>query len=490
MTYQIIDNFAAGLDTRKSPLTSPPGTLTRLVNAAVTPGGEIAKRRAFVNVATVTGSFGLAATAASLYVFGKNVVPSLPSWSVPGVTLKGMKVPNADATLQQMDYDVFDGRIYLACRTGGATVPPAAPTAAENPHYYEDASGGASTLSEGAGKGYYVRTYQTKIYTVLGKNLSFSCVGSPLKWVDGTVGSVTYVGAGFINLSTQDADAEILTSLEVYYDQLAVFASESVQIWAVDPDDSKNQFVQLLRQAGTLAPRSPLQYGSGDVLYLDQSGIRSLKAKDSSNSAAVSDIGSPVDPVVQALILAKGQAYMDKAIALLEPSVGRFWMVFEDRILVLSYFPGPKITAWSEYLLSELGAAKVQHATTCNGRIFLRDTQDRIWLFGGNDGQQFNNCGVEIRLPYLDGKKPGHKKQFSAIDATVNGTWTVKVSFDFNNPDAEETVATISVPTWNAGAGELQGYDSHFSLRFYNNDANQATISNCAIHYEMADDKT
>jgi hypothetical protein len=263
-----------------------------------------------------------------------------------------------------------------------------------------------------------------------------------------------------------------------------------VQIWAVDPDDSKNQFVQLLRAAGTLAPRSPLQYGSGDVLYLDQSGIRSLKAKYSSNSAAVSDIGSPVDPVVQALVLAQGQPYMNKAIALLEPSVGRFWMVFEDRILVLSYFPGPKITAWSEYTLPELGAAKVAHVVTCNGRIFIRDTADNIWIFGGITGNEFNNCGVKVRLPYLDGKKPGHKKQFSAIDATVSGTWTIKISFDFNNPDAEELIATISVPTWNVGAGELQGYDSHFSLRFENNDTLAATLSNCAVHYEMADDKT
>jgi hypothetical protein len=489
LTYQLIDNFAAGLDTRKSPLTSPAGTLTRLINAVVTPGGEISKRRAFVNIATVSGSFGLAATAANLYVFGKNVIPALPSWSVPGVGLKGMKVPNPDATLQQMDYDIYDGRVYLACRTGGATVPPAAPTAAENPHYYEDATGGSSTLTEGAGKGYYVRTYKSKIYAILGKLLSFSCVGSPLKWhnfTDAGPPVVDYIGAGNINLSTQDADSEILTSLEVYYDSLAVFSSEAVQIWAVASDPLKNELSQVLRNAGTTAPRSPLQYGSGDVLYLDQSGIRSLKAKDSSNSAAVSDIGSPVDPTVQAMHLdALIGPDMDKAIALLEPSVGRFWMVFPTRILVLSYFPGPKITAWSQFNLAFTAA----HAVTCGGRIFLRDTADNIWIYGGIDGTAYDNCGVEIRLPYLDGKKPGHKKQFAAVDATVSGTWTVKVSLDFNNPEAEETVATISVPTWNAGAGELQGYDSHFSLRFYNTDAAPATLSNCAIHYEMGADK-
>ena len=58
-------------------------------------------------------------------------------------------------------------------------------------------------------------------------------------------------------------------------------------------------------------------------------------------------------------------------------------------------------------------------------------------------GTAYDNCGVEVRLPYLDGKKPGHKKMFQAIDATVSGTWRIAVSYDFNNPDAEETVGTI-----------------------------------------------
>jgi hypothetical protein len=241
--------------------------------------------------------------------------------------------------------------------------------------------------------------------------------------------------------------------------------------------------VQLLRAAGTYAPRSPLQYGSGDVLYLDQSGIRSLKARDSSNSAAVSDIGSPVDPTIQALITAKGAAYMAKALALLEPSVGRFWMVFPDEILALSYFPGPKITAWSRLTLP----FTCQHVVTCAGKIFMRDTANHIWVYGGVDGTAYENCGVEVRLPYLDGKKPGHRKLFQALDASISGTWRVTISYDFNNPDAEETLGTFNQPTWNAGKAEAQGYDSHFSLRFYNEDALPATISNAAVHYEMAD---
>jgi len=288
LSYQIIENFAAGLDTRKSPLTAPAGTLTRLVNAVISPGGEIVKRRAFVQVASVPGTFGLAATASTLYVFGRNVQPAEPAIGVPGVTLKGLKVPYAAATLSQTDFDIFDGLVYLAVLDPGVA----------RKHYYQNAAAlNEMVETEGTGRGDYVRTFQTKMYAVLGKTLHFSKIGDPIKWVPEAT-TPANIGAGYINISMQDADSETLTSLEVYYDKLAIFSTEAVQIWAMDPDQLKNNFDQLLRGVGTSGPRSPLQYGNGDVLFLDGSGLRSLQAKDSSNSASVSDIGSPADPTL------------------------------------------------------------------------------------------------------------------------------------------------------------------------------------------------
>jgi hypothetical protein len=675
-------------------LTSPAGTLTKLINAVVTPGGEISKRRSFKLAAIVTGTFGLAATESNLWVFGRNVDPVLPAWPVPGVGLNGAKIPNASTALVQRDYDVFDGYVYLACYDSAVPGTPPDPVLA-NPHYYLGTRAGTGITgvpaiydgveTEGSGKGYFIRTFKTKVYSVNGKLLYFSAVGNPMVWDDETlidsvvvniaektnpialyvspadigqfvagayvyttgvtvagltvangfkkiaavtpsivVSGITYgkftltglngtsatsnqttgkmfttpailvqqisntnpavatvapadigkftdgqkvringvvggivppppasnpdanlfiidsvnnpvntfrliglnasgfaapqttdtwatlttdvvrTGSGWVNLSLTDAASENLQSIEVYYDKLAIFSTQATQIWAVAADPAQNAFDQLLRGSGTTASRSPLQYGSGDVLYLDPSGIRSLKAKDSSNSASVSDIGSPMDPYLQQMKITYGQAKLDEAIALLEPSVGRFWMVFPDEILVLSYFPGPKITAWSTFTLPELGGVAIEYAATAGGRIFLRDKNDRIWTYGAVDpadaADNYNNPGVEIRLPYLDGKKPGHKKTFQAFDATVNGltpamasaatgAWRIAVSYDFNNPEQEETIGTITQSTWNFGAHEMQGYDSHFSLRFYNDDEFPATLSNCASHYHIADDE-
>jgi hypothetical protein len=497
----LIENFAAGLDTRKSPLTAPAGTLLRLKNAVITPGGEIAKRRAFVKVADLhPSSFGLAATEDTIATFGRNTtLPVYPiNPPISGVTLVSKDIPNSAPNLVQTDFDVFDGNLYIACYNPAGT----SGYPHYNPHYYDDPNNAASVseVIEGNGKGYYVRTVQTKMYAIAGKYLYFSAVKQPMAWNKGSPildpsGKPT-TGMGFVNLALTDADSERLSGLEIYYNKLAVFSTEAIQVWSVDPDPLQNHYDQLLRGSGTYASYSPLQYGNGDVLFLDHSGVRSMKARDSSNSASVSDIGSPIDSIISTLEITLGQSFMGKAVSLLEPYVGRFWLVLPDRVYVLSYFPGPKITAWSHFTLP----FTMQYAVVCGGRIFMRDTANQLWVYGGSNGQVYDNCGVEVRLPYLDGKKPGHRKQFLGFDATVSydnptgtlqltGAWTVAVSYDFNNPDAEETIATIDRPTWNAGRAEQVGEDSHFSLRFYNNDALPATISNCAVHYEMADDE-
>lgn len=477
MPYLAIENFAAGLDTRKSALTSAPGTLQRLVNAVITPGGEIAKRRAFIKIATLTNSFGLAATESVLYAFTRSVTLTPPVIAVPGVSLAYQSIPNTSLTLAQVDFDTFNGKIYMTAFDPAGTV-----GSSQVFHYYNgvlinDASG---TLA----KGLYIRTYRTKVYSVSGNNLFFSAINDPTIWIDPPPDPPAN-GAGFINLSNQDSGGELLTSLEVYYDKLAVFSSVTTQLWGVDPDPLQNALDQVLRSAGTIAPNSTQQYGSGDVLYLATSGIRSVRARDASNAAAVSDIGSPIDGLLQSLYTTRGQSYFSKAKALLEPIVGRFWMVFSNEIYVLSAFPGPKITAWSYYTVP----FTIDHAVTCGGRIFLRSGDD-LYVYGGNDGQQYDNCGVEIRLPYLDMGKPATNKIFAAIDATVSGSWTVKNSFDYDHPDDEETLGTFSSPTWRAQKAALAGESTHFSIRFYNNDANAALISNAAIHYALADEET
>jgi hypothetical protein len=81
MSYLVIENFQAGLDTRKAELAAPAGTLTEGVDGHITPGGEFEKRKAFFplenpDVAETDSlppsTFGLQPVAGGLMVFGSD----------------------------------------------------------------------------------------------------------------------------------------------------------------------------------------------------------------------------------------------------------------------------------------------------------------------------------------------------------------------------------------------------------------------------------
>ena len=146
------------------------------------------------------------------------------------------------------------------------------------------------------------RTYKEKMYGVSGRLLNFSAVGDPTVWNDPSpdaLGNIAHNGSGFIDISSNDADSFDLYGMEVYYDKMAIFSKLSAQLWFLDPDPSLNQYFQTLRDAGTIAPTSVRQYVANDVYFLGTHGIRSLRARDLTTTAAVADVGSPIDQAVQ-----------------------------------------------------------------------------------------------------------------------------------------------------------------------------------------------
>jgi hypothetical protein len=79
MAYYEITNFGPGLDSRRSELTSKPGTLETLNNAFINQGGECQKRLAFVPIYLPSGtgySFGNQPLVNGLQVFGSASAPA------------------------------------------------------------------------------------------------------------------------------------------------------------------------------------------------------------------------------------------------------------------------------------------------------------------------------------------------------------------------------------------------------------------------------
>jgi len=465
MPYYTITDFAAGLDLRRSALTAPEGTLRVLRNCHVTPGGEIEKRYAFAKIKTVPAATkGLVDVNNNLYVFGPDSFTTTDPSNPWDVGILRLATPEL---IDIIDYDLFINKVFAIAQTD---------TAGTVQRFYNGA------VVAGA-NGYFCRTYKSKMFAVANDFMYYSAVNNPADWAG--------VGSGNIQLSTGDSAMDDCLGLEVYYDKLAIFSKNACQLWIIDPDPDLTQYVQTLRQAGTVAHQSVLQYGSGDVLYVAPDGIRSLRARNSSLAASVSDIGSPLDPLMQGLFRDQGENFMANAISILQPVTGRFWVILPDRIYVLSAFPGPKINAWSEYVPTDQAGnpftitAAVQHRQ----HVVVRDDANNIYSYGGGSdtGVTYDSSPVEIVFPFHSGNQPATHKNFKGIDAACEGQWKVYAAFDPSNEEAEDYLGQLDGPTFLQGRFPAVGHSTHLSLRLRSEVEGPLTLSNMIVHYELAE---
>lgn len=114
MPSKKFDTFPYGLDTRRSVLTSVPGTLEVLQNAHINQGAEIEKRKAFVPLGYLpTGCFGLEVVTSGLITFGSG---SIPAGLPPGVSYQQLASPSGAAMTGVVFSCSFAGMAFVIAK--------------------------------------------------------------------------------------------------------------------------------------------------------------------------------------------------------------------------------------------------------------------------------------------------------------------------------------------------------------------------------------
>jgi hypothetical protein len=332
---------------------------------------------------------------------------------------------------------------------------------------------------------------------VNGRNLFFSAVGDPTTWVDPPPdpdGTVEHNGSGFISIGSNDSDSENLVSMEVYYDKMAIFSQLGCQLWFLDPDPSLNQYYQTLRDAGTFARASVRQYVANDVYFLGAHGIRSLRARDLTTTAAVADVGSPIDNIIQGLINTRGSSGgvsdMGSVQTILSPRTGRIWMAAYDQIFVLSNFASPNISAWSTYIpgfnIAKMGMA------FADPYVYLLDTTGTIHRYGQPGSPVYDSCPVEFDTPFLSFDKPATNKFYQGFDAIctaqAGSPWNIQMSFDPTvTPAPFDQICAIDGPTMMGGRIPISGRGTHVQVKATHAAPGPATFAKMLIHYASSD---
>ncbi len=466
-----VREFKGGLDRRRLPETSPGGTLIVGENCHITRGGDIEQRADFIKVYTLPAGLthGLAATKTGLVVFGhQSTPPGIPS----GVTYQRIQHPSGEALIDVPYTTRFKGKLQVIGEFSDGS----------RYMFYDGTIVSdikAPPTLAGSGNPVALLTQNDKMYVAADANLFFSAVADSTDF-----GSGAGVGEGVIAMSTHAEGAEELTGLARYDEYAAIFSRRVIQTWYVDPDPTLNRQAQTLENIGTTAPRSVTQFGDGDVFFLDLSGIRSLRARDSSNSAATSDIGSPIDTLVVEQADLVGDAEVARAIGIIEPRDGRFWLALHDRIYVFSYFASNKVSAWTEYL----PGFAVDDMLVFNDRVWIRSGDD-IYVYGSQSGafSYSDNVG-RVWLPYLDADQPYRQKILSGMDAALRGTWDVAVGMDPNDQVIQDRVGTLDRTTFGIEQIPVHGQFNHISARFLvkrpASDTEPAVLSSVAIHFQ------
>lgn len=330
-------------------------------------------------------------------------------------------------------------------------------------------------------------TLKKKIYSTADSLGYFCGINHATAWVQAPDGSnPAEIGAGFINFSNQDSGSETLTALGVFRGDLAVFADGVIQIEFVDVDETLNSQLHTIKNTGTISPRSVIQFGNSDLFYLDElSGIRSLRAQDSSSSPESSDVGTPIDSNVLAWI-ANGVCAADllNAVGTIAEE-GRFWLAIGSRIYVFSFFKQAKISAWSYYSPEFVATAFAR----VRKKIYVRDKGNTIYLYGGDDGVTYpaaNETPATVDLHFLDLNKPANKKTLNAFDFAAVNTWDCNILTNPNDETVMSGTFTLSGITYPEGrVGGLALQSSHFAPRLVCNRAGNAELHSLAVHYDL-----
>eukprot|EP00752_Nemacystus_decipiens_P019185 g17241.t1 len=308
--------------------------------------------------------------------------------------------------------------------------------------------------------GPYALSYKKKMFSTNGRNLRFSAIGhADVLDPDNTAGpsSTNLPGAGIIDMKQEDGSGGDLMSLVPYYSFLAVMARTSIQLWAMDPDPALSQQIQTLGSTGLIAHNAAARYANGDVLFLSDTGIRSIRARDSSNAAVLNDIGSPIDALIREKRIAEFTSPEDPIFAEVDPLSGHFWLAWGNDVYVLAYYPASKVSAWSRFRFDE----PIDYLARGSSRLFFR-SGNKIYIYGaisvGGDPLDdsagfppltdwYDDSELVVQTPMIDVDDPATTKRWSGLDLVGTGTWKVEIAPDPLQPDSWTAAGTATAGT-------------------------------------------
>lgn len=475
MAALTFDKFDGGLDVRPDAAMSKANILRGLKNAYITTGRRIKKRPCLDLVATLEpGTVGLKASGTRLRTFygaGAAIthantlfqptrVPHITSGAAPNRivycdqfnALPYVAAGYADGTYRHHYLDDPGMWVTATAYTVGQF---RRPTTANGFRYEVTAIAGGgtsgasepvwpttigSTVIDNAGANqvtWTCRTFavtdtncphskivtkrQEKIYSGNGANVSYCKTGDPRDWT-------TASDAGFIPAGLQATGSDQVTALGPFQKSLAVFFSDSSQIWSVSSDPSANELTGTIENIGTLFENGGRAL-AGDYFFLSQSGFRSISLLALTANLQDQDVGNAIDDLVVPSFTST-----DTPLAVFYPKLGQWWEFNGSTAWVYSFSRTAKLSAWSQYEFP----LPIDDATVLNQELYIR-CGDSVYK-AATDVYEDASGGaplVDVLMYFQDANRPDVLKQFTGFKSIGVGTPTVSFLYDASDDSLE-----------------------------------------------------
>lgn len=288
----------------------------------------------------------------------------------------------------------------------------------------------------------------SKIYATDDDIAPYSATVNPLDWT-------SKQDAGYLPVNLQQYGGNPLTGLGLYRGNVVALSASSSQVWQVDEDPAQTAILDAFPVGcewhDTIAPVM------NDMAFLTVEGVRSFGVAAGATNLATDDIGTPIDPLIQAEIAASPY----EPFAFYYPARGQYWLIFGDKAYVLSIIGGGKVKAWVRYEFPWV----IDDWTIRGSDLYLRHgdevsvvTKEREsdevvdeTLPAGKRAVPFD---WQLWWPWLDLGSLGDTKVLDGFDIVASGAVDIEFGWNPNDP-------TAWTPPWaivpDSLAGEVLG---------------------------------
>lgn len=115
------------------------------------------------------------------------------------------------------------------------------------------------------------------------------------------------------------------------------------------------------------------------------------------------------------------------------------------------------------------------------GQIWVRDTNNNLFQYGGAGGNQYENCGVNAVTPYIDSELPGNIKTYQGMESAFVGTWQIGACADY----VANIFKTIYLNNQSTFSYKRIGYDArgtHYAFQLQEFGTGYARLASVMMH--------